>query len=246
MKTLVAILNHNLPEYTDYLYDALSPYQSTIYDLAVIDNGSSTEKKSKYTSLELDKNVYYGGGINAAIQYVLSTNEYDSLLFMNNDLIVSGYNFVKILRGELSDNKFDLVSSCFFNVEPNQQCHWKTMHNWGAKETREVPFIDFQMPLISRRLLEEVGEVDSDLIYGWGIDTYFAYICKKNNWKIGVVDRLSALHYNSLTIKSGVSNLNMVDYCRLAEEGQYNFFTKNNLMVEYHKIRTVAENYRYE
>ena len=120
------------------------------------------------------------------------------------------------------------------------------MHNWGAKETREVPFIDFQMPLISRRLLEEVGEVDSDLIYGWGIDTYFAYICKKNNWKIGVVDRLSTLHYNSLTIKSGVAKLNMVDYCRLAEEGQYNFFTKNNLMVEYHKIRTVAENYRYE
>jgi len=37
MKTLVAILNHNLPEYTDYLYNNLNPYQSNIYDLIVID-----------------------------------------------------------------------------------------------------------------------------------------------------------------------------------------------------------------
>lgn len=245
MKTLVAILNHNLPEYTDYLYEALAPYQSNIYDLAVIDNGSNPESKSKYTTLEIDTNVYFGGGFNAAMQYVLESTEYDSLLFMNNDLIVFGYNFVKQLKSALN-NGYDIVSPCFFNVEPNQQCHWKTMHNWGAENIRTVPFIDFQCPLISRRLLNEVKEIDADLLYGWGIDTYFAYQCKKHNWKIGVMDNLCALHYNSLTVKKGVANLSMQDYCRNAELGQYNFFTKNNLMVEYHSIRHDAENYRYE
>ena len=80
MKTLVTILNHNLPEYTDYLYDNLSPYQSNIYDLIVIDNGSLSEKMSKYTTYTLENNCSMGGGFNAAMQLVLSSDEYDSLL----------------------------------------------------------------------------------------------------------------------------------------------------------------------
>ena len=122
MKTLVSILNHNLPEYTDYLYDNLSPYQSNIYDLIVIDNGSSSEKISKYTTHTLDSNSYMGGGFNAAMQLVLSSDEYDSLLFLNNDLIVFGYEFVKTLREEMFNNNFKVLSACFFNVEPTGQC----------------------------------------------------------------------------------------------------------------------------
>jgi GT2 family glycosyltransferase len=245
VKTLTTILNHNLPEYTDCLYESLYPYRSNLYDLTVLDNGSSSEGKSKYTTFELEKNVYFGGGFNAAMQYVLSSNEYDSLLFMNNDLTICGYNFVKVLRDEMFNNRFDLLSGCFFNVGLKQDCHWKTMHNWGSNKTREVSFIDFQMPLISRRLLEEVKEIDSDLIYGWGIDNYFALICKKMGWKIGVIDRLCAIHYNSLTVKNKKSDLDIITYCKNAETGQYNFFTKNNLMLEFNQIRKDSENYIY-
>ena len=246
MKTLVTILNHNLPEYTNALFESLYPYQGNLYDVTVLDNGSSNDGKSKYTTFELEKNVYMGGGFNAAMQYVLSSNDYDSLLFMNNDLTICGYNFVKVLREEMFENNFDLLSCCFFNVGLKQDCHWKTMHNWGAQKTREVPFIDFQMPLLSRRLLEEVKEIDLDLIYGWGIDNYFALICKKKGWKIGVVDRLCAMHYNSLTVKNKKSDLTMQTYCKNAEEGQYKFFTKNNLMLEFNNIRKMAEIYTPE
>ena len=244
MKTAAFILNHNLPDYTDMLYESLKPYEKTDYDLFVIDNGSSKEGKSKHTSLELEENVYFGGGFNAAMQYTLENKEYDSMMFLNNDLTVHPYNFVKALRGEMLSG-YDIVSPSFYNVEPNKQCHWRSMHSWSAKDTRPVDYIDFQCPLISRRLLEEVKEIDGDLMYGWGVCFYFALLAKQKGWKLGMVDRCCMLHHNSLTVKKGVAGIDIPTYCRLAEEGQYKFFQKNNLLQDYTQLRAKAQTYEY-
>ena len=244
MKTAAFILNHNLPDYTDMLYESLKPYERTDYDLFVIDNGSSKEGKSKHTSLELEENVYFGGGFNAAMQYTLENKEYDSMMFLNNDLTVHPYNFVKALRGEMLSG-YDIVSPSFYNVEPNKQCHWRSTHSWSAKDTRPVDYIDFQCPLISRRLLEEVKEISPDLKYGWGICFYFALLAKQKGWKLGMVDRCCVLHHNSLTVKLGVAGIDIPTYCRLAEEGQYKFFQKNNLLQDYTQLRTKAQTYEY-
>jgi len=244
MKTAAFILNHNLPDYTDMLYESLKPYERTDYDLFVIDNGSSKESKSKYTSLELEENVYFGGGFNAAMQYTLENKQYDSMMFLNNDLTVHPCNFVKALREEMLSG-YDIVSPSFYNVEPNKQCHWKSMHSWSAKDTRPVDYIDFQCPLISRRLLEEVKEVDINLKYGWGLCFYFALLAKQKGWKLGMVDRCCVLHHNSLTVKRGVAGLDIPTYCQRAEEGQYKFFQKNNLLQDYTQLRTKAQTYEY-
>jgi len=244
MKTAAFILNCNLPDYTDMLYESLKPYERTDYDLFVIDNGSSKEGKSKHTSLELEENVYFGGGFNAAMQYTLDNKEYDSMMFLNNDITVHPYNFVKALREEMLSG-YDIVSPSFYNIEPNKQCHWKSMHSWSAKSTRPVDYIDFQCPLISRRLLEEVKEISPDLKYGWGICFYFALLAKQKGWKLGMVDRCCVLHHNSLTVKKGVAGIDIPTYCRLAEEGQYKFFQKNNLLQDYTQLRTKAQTYEY-
>ena len=244
MKTAAFILNHNLPDYTDMLYESLKQYERTDYDLFVIDNGSSKEGKSKHTSLELEENVYFGGGFNAAMQYTLESKEYDSMMFLNNDLTVHPYNFVKALREEMLSG-YDIVSPSFYNVEPNKQCHWKSMHSWSAKDTRPVDYIDFQCPLISRRLLEEVKEISPDLKYGWGICFYFALLAKQKGWKLGMVDRCCLLHHNSLTVKKGVAGIDIPTYCRLAEEGQYKFFQNNNLLQDYTQLRAKAQTYEY-
>lgn len=243
-KTAAFILNHNLPDYTNMLYESLKPYEKTDYDLFVIDNGSSKEGKSKHTSLELEENVYFGGGFNAAMQYTLENKEYDSMMFLNNDLTVHPYNFVKALREEMLSG-YDIVSPSFYNVEAKQQCFWKTMHSYCDGSIREVPFVDFQCPLISRRLLEEIKEIHQSLIMGWGIDFMFALTAKDKRWKLGVVDRCCVLHHNSLTVKKGVAGIDIPTYCRLAEEGQYKFFQKNNLLQDYTQLRAKAQNYEY-
>ena len=260
MKTAAIILNHNLPDWTDRNYKTLKPYERKDYDLMVFDNGSSKEGSSQYTSFRSDENLYFGGGFNAAMQMVLEDKKYDSLLFISNDLVIHPYNFVKTLRNSMfysgvfhKENPttgenlpyFDIVAPCFYNIEPDQQCHWKTMHNWGSSEPRQVPFTDFQCPLISKRLLKDAGEIDADLIYGWGIDAYFAILCKQKGYKMAVLDTLCILHYNSLTVKKGVANLSMADYCKNAEIGQYNLFSKKNLMQEFHTVRNEGSQYSF-
>lgn len=244
-KTAAFILNHNLPDYTDMLYDSLVPYKRQDYDLFVIDNGSSVEGKSKHTSFELGENVYFGGGFNAAMQYTLENKQYDSMLFLNNDLTIHPYNFVKVLRDEMYAG-YDIVSPSFYNIEPNQQCFWKTMHSYSSANTRPVPFIDFQCPLISRRLLEEVKEIHQSLIMGWGVDFLFALTANDKGWKLGVMDRCCVLHHNSLTVKRGVAGINIQQYCQRAEMGQYEYFYNViKRQEDYNKLRKIAENYEY-
>lgn len=257
MKTAAYILNHNLPDYTDMLYESLKPYERHDYDLFVIDNGSSPQGKSKHTLFELGENVYFGGGFNAAMQHTLENKQYDSMLFLNNDLTVHPYNFVRSLREEMfeevfldkygyKEEKYDIVSPSFYNIEPNQQCFWKTMHSYASADTRTVPFIDFQCPLISRRLLEEVKEIHQSLIMGWGVDFLFALTCRDKGWKLGVVDRCCILHHNSLTVKRGVAGINIQQYCRRAETGQYEYFYNIiKRQEDYNKLRKIAENYSF-
>ena len=70
-KTLVVILNHNLPVDTDELYEALHLFKSDSHDIFVIDNGCNKEGKSKNVTHTLDQNVYFGGGINVMFQYII-------------------------------------------------------------------------------------------------------------------------------------------------------------------------------
>jgi GT2 family glycosyltransferase len=253
-KTAAIILNHNMPDYTDMLYESLKPYERDDYELFVLDNASKPEGKSKYTSFQLETNVYFGGGLNASMEFVKENPQYDSLLFLSNDLTIHPYEFVRTLREEMFDEifagkwgsleiKYDIVAPSFYNIEPNQQCHWKGMHSRCSKEIRQVVYSDFQCPLISRRLIEAVENIDSDLMYGWGPDWLFALTAKKLGYKIGVVDRACILHHNSLTVKRGVAGLDIPTYCRLAETGMKNFFVKTNMYNDYMALRAEAEKY---
>lgn len=247
-KTFACILNLNLPTYTDWLYESLKPFEGQgNYDITVIDNGSTEKGKSKYTGFSLDSNVYFGGGFQSAVEYVLSSDEYDSLLFLNNDLTLHGNGFVKTLRDEMFNGNYGIISPTFINIDPDpiKQCHWKSMLNYYSTGVRDVPFIDLQGPLIRRDVLERYIKFETlpDLLYGWGIDALLAIICAHDSIKMGVVDRVSMLHHNSLTVRSGVSDLTIQTYCQLAEKGQFNFFSRNNMLKEFMEIRKKGESY---
>ena len=258
-KTCAIILNCNLPDYTDMLYDSLKPYEREDYELFVLDNGSTPEGTSKYTTFRLEENVYFGGGLNAAMQFVKENAQYDSLLFLSNDLTIHPYNFVKTLREEMfrelngtswiNDDpriiEYDIVAPTFYNIEPNKQCHWRCMYSQCSGKIRQVDYVDFQCPLISRRLIVATGEISADLKYGWGLDFLYALKAKELGYKLGVVDRCCILHHNSLTVKRGVAGLDIPTYCRLAEQGMVKFFQESGLWEQYIKLRQQTEKYEY-
>ena len=244
-KTLAVILHYNTPEMTDRLFGQLKPYEREDYDLVVLDNGSPEEGRTQNTTYRSSQNVYFGGGLNMTMQLVLDNPQYDSLLFLNSDLIVHGYNFVKTLRKEMFENDYKIISPAVMQPEKNQ-CFWPTMHNWQSTHTRDVPWIDFQCPLIHRDLIEEIKQFDDDLIFGWGNDVYSGLICRENGWKCGVVDFAPAIHLSNATVQKNQDDDIIKNYNVYAERGMVSFFQKIGRMTELVQLRTEAQNYKYE
>ena len=244
MKTLAVIYNHNLPEMTNKLWEELKPHERDDYDLILIDNGSTDEGKSKYTTHETGQNTYFGGALNIALQFFLDSTEYDSLLSLNNDLVLQGNNFVKTLREEMFSNDFKIVSPSVLQVE--NQCKWKYMHCWNSDVIREVKWVDFQAPLLHKDFIEHIQQFPDELIYGCGQDSLSGIICEKQGWKVGVVDRCPVIHHSAHTYKSGKSDLDLQTYCQNAEQGMFGYMQSNGLMDKFMEYRKLSAEYSYE
>jgi GT2 family glycosyltransferase len=243
MKTLVTILNHNLPEYTNSLYYELMRHKTDTHDVLIFDNASSHEGQPDVVHLQTLENCYFGGAMNLVFDFILENEEYDSLLFLSNDIILHGYNFVDTLRKEMFEQDYTILSPSVLQVrlEPDM---WKQMHNYGTQNVRQVPWVDFMSPLIHRRLIEEIKQFDMKMLYGWGLDIYSGIVCEEKNWKIGVVDYLSLVHLVAKTTKEGKSDITSEQYYQLAQRGMDDFFISNGLSDKQHRLMQEAQVYK--
>lgn len=244
-KSLIGILHYNSTQYTDVLYELLKPYEKDIYDLVVLDNGSDPGKESKYASLKLEKNMYYGGGLDAFMNYFIENPQYDSMALLNSDLIVHGYNFIHALRNELFAEE-DLVIVSASVIQPaKDQCHWKSNHNWNSKTIRYVPWADYQCVLLKRKFVEHVGGFGSR--FGWVQDIMSGIICSDKGWKIGVCDWIPVIHLGNRTVKDHKDSKDpiIVNYNFLADQEMYQYFQQNEeLWNKFIDQRKLAEEYK--
>ena len=240
MSILVATLNHNLPDLTDNLVEQLK--RDPLFpecELMVVDNGSK-EKLAKYTTHQLDQNIYFGGGFNVVLDYFLTT-DHDYLYFLNNDLIFHGPSFLTTSLKEAKESDAAVYSPSVINASI-EQCHWKQMWNWG-RGLREVRWVDFQCPLIRRDILEDIKQFPEELIYGWGLDFYAGCIGEVKGYKTIVSDSHTICHLNSQTFKQNKIDIGTTDFCKRAEESLYNYFTKSEYNSLYWELRKHGEQY---
>ena len=195
-KTLALILNHNLPEYTNWLYYSLKKIQDDSFDLLVMDNGSKADLIPKYAQIRLKKNVFWGGALNEAFKLVLQDSKYDSLLFLNNDIDLTPEIFVKLLRHEMFTNDLAIVSPCI----AGKATPWRQMQNWGSKMPRIVRWLDNPAPLFHRKIIEAIGQFPEELQIGWGQELICYEVCKDHNWATAVLDNLAIIHYGKQTL----------------------------------------------
>ena len=238
MKTLAIILHYNTVVMTEALYEMLKPYESNDYDLVVLDNGSDKGKETKYAELSSGQNMGYGGGLDMAMEYFLGT-DYDSFMFLNSDLVVHGYNFIKELRKVMfTEEDLVIVTSCV--IQPSkEQGFWKQMHNWGHTSVRYVPFIDYQCPLMKRKFVEKVKSFGSH--YGWVQDIMTGIICEDNKWKIGVVDWVNVVHLGNMTVKE---NPHLSNYNILAQQEMDRYFMEKNLVNRLNELKLRSLKYK--
>jgi len=238
---LVATLNHNLPSLTDNLINQLQLDKTfkTDWELMVVDNGS-TESLAKNTTHRLDTNIFFGGGINAVLEYFLSTN-HEYLYFLNNDLIFHGPRFLQNSISEAKKSDAAVYSPSVINAQ-EQQCHWKQMWNWGLG-LRDVKWIDFQSPLLRRDVCEIIKQYPTELILGWGVDFYTGIICENSGLKTVVSDTNTICHLISQTFRQNKIDIGVDEFCKNADTNMYEYFSKSEFKEQYFNFRVYGERY---
>lgn len=238
---LIATLNHNLPQWTDNLVNQMK--RDPLFnkcELMVIDNGSS-EPLAQSTTHRLEQNIFFGGGLNAALEYFLTTN-HDYLYFLNNDLVFHGPSFLTTSLREAKESDAAVYSPTIINASVDQ-CFWKQMWNWGSG-LRKVKWIDFQCPLLRRDILEKINHFPDELIYGWGLDFYTGCVSEENNFNTVVSDNNTITHMNSLTFKENKINIGVNEFCRIAEGNMNEYFRKSEFSSLYYDLRQHGQNYK--
>ena len=235
---LLATLNYNLPDLTDNLVEQLNRDPlSDICELMVIDNGSTIERKSVYTTHTVPENVFFGGGLNLIFDYFLQT-DHDYVYVLNNDLIFHGNRFLTTSLNEATKADAGVYSPSIINASIDQ-CNWKQMWNWGSLTPREVKWIDFQCPLIRRDVVELIKQYPELLYLGWGNDFYTGIITDKHSIKTVVSDTNTICHLNSQTFKQNVASIDIHKFCQEAERNMNQYFNQAG----YWDIYTTFRNY---
>jgi hypothetical protein len=241
MKTLAFILNYNTPDMTDRLYESLAPYCGDICDLLILDNGSDKNLRSKYPTIHIKENCYWGGGLSFAFEYVLSHEQYDSLIFLNSDINLNGENFIKTLREDIFVNDYAMASPCVTDLlvgkkqKSNRHSNsvFRQMANWYTNDCRTVKMLDLQCPIFHRKVIEKIKSFDSLLNYGWGIGFYCGHVCEKYGWKTCVDDRIHIEHIGQASWEGGKMNSKFeMD----AENRMMKFLKRKRLISNYKKF----------
>lgn len=244
-KVLVTILHYNSPRFTDVLYRQLKPYEREDYDLLVIDNGSEPGRSSRYAGLVLPENLFFGGGLNLAFELVRKQPEYEALFFLNSDLIVHGFQLVRLLWREMCRHQLTLLSPAV--MYPHEfQWYQRQMFNWGSAGTRPVRCMDFQCPLIHRRLIEAVPVLPKELCLGWGLDFLLALACLDRNWQMGVTDLISVIHYGGGTIRDNQHRPELQEFHIKADQQMQDYLPGVGLKERVDQLLQWAMDYQFE
>ena len=195
-KTLYVILTHNEKHLSTQYYESLKYYQEQDnFDLIFLDNGSSQRYRPNQATHRFPKNVYFNGAIAWAWKKMLENDEYEYLVFSNNDVSLHGYRFVETMVRQMQKENFVMFSPSI--IELNGQNFWPIMHCWYKDKPRETKWIDFICPFIHRKVVEKIEWPTWWRSPSYGFDDYAALICGRENWKVGVSDSCTMFHYGS-------------------------------------------------
>ena len=126
MKLSIIIPYYNTVQYTDQLLDCLAPQITPDIEVLLIDDGSTTEYKTKYEWVK----IFYkeNGGVSSARNLGLSKAKGTYIAFIDSDDMVAN-NYIASILEKIDKEKFDY---CYMS--------WKTLS--GSSLNYEVKLID--------------------------------------------------------------------------------------------------------
>lgn len=214
MKSIATIiLNRNLPEVTDKLYEHLVKYDATETDIYVLEAGSDKDKLSKFCTWHANSDeianqgLRYSRGMNYALLQLYKEKkwkQYEGFFLITNDTELSNSKTLKPLLEILKEHqKIGILSPC--------SLRWGEKFLLQKENTKYFWFIHNNALLLRRTFIENIMEIEKPdylnfIFDGTNFRGYFseseliakAYV---NNWAAAITTKVFAEENENYLLK---------------------------------------------
>jgi len=207
------ILNRNLPEVTDKLYEHLIKYDGDETDIYVLEAGSDKDKLSNYCNWHansdeiINHGLRYSRGMNYALLQLYKEKkweQYEGFFLITNDTEFSNSKTIKPLREVLKKHqKVGILSPC--------SARWGEKLLLEKEQIKYFWFIHNNALLLRRTFIENIMETENSnylnfIFDGTNFRGYFSeseLIAKAyaNNWAAAITSKVFAEENESYLLK---------------------------------------------
>jgi hypothetical protein len=226
-KVAVFVVNYNMPEKTDSIYEYLIKNSSYPIDIFIIDNGSNLKTPSKYTNVFIKNNIQTTGGWLKGLEesdkkpykyfaymFIITSTKFTS---RSKDPVTP---LVKTLRKK--KNAVGVHSA----LSKDSTTYWEHLKNRGTKKLRRTWFIDNIASMYRADWFNKIGRFNKNLIYAHGIDIETGYLARKQGKSIWIDETIEVEKITDIGYKMNRMNMSAEERRKLAWENTVEVLSK--------------------
>ena len=201
-RTATIILNRNLPEVTDRLYEHLMLHDGEQTDIYVVEAGSDDDRLSKYATWHADWpesrewGLRYSRGMNYGLSQIYKEGkfeQYDFFFLLTNDTELEARSSILALTNLLDRHpKLGILSPC--------SDRWGERMLLKEESTRYFWFIHNNAYLLRRDFIEMISDIDDEKNFlfdgsnfrGYGSESELIAKAYANDWAAAITSEVWA------------------------------------------------------
>jgi hypothetical protein len=174
-KVAVILVNYNMPERADALYEYVMANTDWPLDFILVDNGSDLVPPSQYTTLRLEENIQTTGGWLMGLEYSDFLARKNAEPYLAYWVMITSAEFVEksldpltpLARKLMNDPRAVVAHAALTEDSTTAFAQMMKLQDPGG--LRRVTYLDNIAALWRADWLNEIGRFDPSLTYAWGI-----------------------------------------------------------------------------
>lgn len=216
MKTAVFIVNYNMPERADALYEYLDGHCKN-KDIYLIDNGTDLVEKAKHSNVFIPKNVQTTQGWLAGMQEADKVGGYFAYMFLitSTRFIEESKDPIASMMRKLEED--ENAVGVHASLTPTSTTSWEHLKTCGSG-FRRTWFIDNICSLYRASWFDLQGRFDKEMIYAHGVDLEMCYKARAQGKSLWVDDDIQVEKITDIAYKMDRMRMTANDRNKLARQ----------------------------
>lgn len=238
-KVAIFIVNYNMDERADDLYQYIIENETYPIDIFLIDNGSDIRPPAQNTNVFIKKNIQTTRGwLTGLGEADKKPYKYFAYMFLITSAKFSSESKTPVgsMVKKLIDD--DNAVGVHASLSEDSTTAWKHLINRGTNDFRQTWFIDNICSLFRADWFDKIGRFDKDLVYAWGIDLETCLLARRQSRTLWIDEKIKVGKETDVGYKMKRMNMSANDRQVLARKNMTKVLEKKygenwwNIMVQ--------------